>query len=98
MEIQAWIVPGLCALHNFIRLHDSSDDAQFSDAQDLLFADEDTLECGDLATRAMSTEEQHRAIERRDAISEAMWLQYQQWCQAGGSGYEEVPDEPLTIL
>ena len=59
MEIQARILPALCALHNFIRLHDPSDDAQFPDAPDLPFRAEDTLECGDLATMATSTEEQH---------------------------------------
>ena len=74
VEVQAKIVLALCALHNFIRIHD----------QDDLFSEEEELETTRTAPERqpedyrgyISEEERSRASTKRDEIAHAMWAQY----------------------
>ena len=86
MEIQAWIPPALCALHNFIHYHDPSDITDFDDVCNHGVG----LELGELATSAVGPPEQERAGARWDQIVNDMWVQYQQSLQSGDDDYEVV--------
>lgn len=79
MKYQVRIPPALCALHNFIRIHDPSEIEDFND----VLGDPDRT--GELAEGPATREERDRADARRDFIAESMWESYQAWlAQAEG--------------
>lgn len=74
MDIQARIPPALCAIHNFIRIHDPQDIENFADVVDG-YGDE--AGSGTLAEHAVTQAEKERAGAKRDAIANQMWEDYQ---------------------
>lgn len=79
LQMQAMIVPALAALHNFIRLHDSSDViASASDAEQSSQNGYPTgpTEIGELGFH-ISAEERTQAALKRDRIALDMWADYQ---------------------
>lgn len=81
MEIQARIPPALCALHNFIRVHDPEEIGDFVDVQ----ADpEPARRDGILGEGPAAQGERRRANRRRDDIAKAMWTSYVQWQEEHG--------------
>ena len=77
MPVQAKFITALCALHNFIRIHDPLDDMDLTQEELDLILDEDRPAAGVLQ-RGVSREETERATERRDLIASQMWQQYQE--------------------
>jgi hypothetical protein len=80
MSIQARIPPALCAIHNFIRIHDPTEIEEFAD-EDFIDLDPGELR-GDLAEGPADRTERQQATEDRDNIAAAMWGDYIQICQA----------------
>ena len=74
MEVQAHIPPALCAIHNFIRIHDPHDIEEFADIE----GHNVDVESGALAEHAVTQEEKGRASAKRDAIASQMWDDYQE--------------------
>lgn len=75
MAIQAKIPTALCAVHNFIRIHD---DDEINDFQDIDEDPEPGQEReGELAPGPANAAEKVAADKRRDRIAEAMWVDYQ---------------------
>lgn len=73
LNIQAQIPTALCAIHNFIRVHDP-DEATLSEVADF-FVDDNS---GSGFNPAGSAEEvESEASMKRDQIAEAMWDDYQ---------------------
>lgn len=73
MAIQARIPPALCAVHNFIRIHDPDEIDEF----DLDIGDQDPGHVyGELAEGPALHAEKDRAEIRRDNIAQAMWDSY----------------------
>jgi hypothetical protein len=80
MAIQARIPPALCAIHNFIRMHDEDEIFDFEDVV------EDPIPGafhGELARGPAGAAERQRADTKRDQIAQAMWDSYQALVQAG---------------
>ena len=79
MDLQARIPPALCALHNFICCHDSSDINDYADMNHLgvshLWADDP--EIGDLAMHALTSADRESADAKWEQIAKAMWDEYQ---------------------
>jgi DDE superfamily endonuclease len=77
LEIQSFIPPALCALHNFIRRYDPDDILDFDkDIDDLLHGETLEMELGELAAGAVSARAHEWASKMRDDIAQAMWDQY----------------------
>ncbi|TFK59919.1 hypothetical protein BDN72DRAFT_780076, partial [Pluteus cervinus] len=82
ITMQAKLVPALCALHNFLRIHDPSEDPVSNFAQE----PNTTIQTGDAApvteietqAEGEETDEYRRASNRRDKIAQAMWAAYQE--------------------
>lgn len=72
-EVQAKIVHALCALHNFIRIHDP-DDLDASTQEELARVPQDPIAADFGGT--ISAGEQRQATSRRDRIAMAMWEEY----------------------
>lgn len=70
---QARIVPALCVVHNFIRVHDPSDLPDISDDEEPEVSPPD----GGLRGGFVSNAARERAIAQRDAIAEAMFAHFQ---------------------
>jgi hypothetical protein len=83
--IQARIPPALCALHNFIRLHDPDEISEYTDdvleIQLLRNDDDDT---GELAVGPPTRQARTRANQRRDRIATEMWDSYQEYLRERG--------------
>ncbi|KAI5887602.1 uncharacterized protein SCHCODRAFT_02552658 [Schizophyllum commune H4-8] len=88
MQYQALLPSALAALHNFILEHDftereevteaiSSSATAFLDRQPL-----DPIHFGALAARVPGRAEARRAKQKRDAIAQAMWDDYQAYLAA----------------
>ena len=73
-EVQAKVVPALCALHNFIRVHDP-DDLDDQDWQGEIEQQTPAPSMADLGSR-INRAEQDRAIARRNQIAHDMWDDY----------------------
>lgn len=74
VEVQAQIPAALCAIHNFIRLHDSQGD-ELPDAEELIARDADDRD--DVARQIeFIAEENNQVTQRRDFIAQAMWNDY----------------------
>jgi hypothetical protein len=74
LVVQTKLVPALCVLHNFIRVHDPDDKEGDEEAEvDTNQAVQQRVEdFGHTITPA----ERARAGQKRDNIAEAMWAQY----------------------
>ena len=80
MAIQARIPPALCAVHNFIRIHDENEIHDFDNVM------EDPIPGafhGELARGPAGAAERQRADAKRDEIAQAMWDSYQQLVHTG---------------
>jgi hypothetical protein len=75
LETQAKMVPAICVLHNFIRIHDIDDlpdILQHPQVQEGL-----ANNSGDLGNGDVSAAESNRASILRDSIAQDMWASYQ---------------------
>ena len=73
-EVQAKVIPALCALHNFIRIHDP-DDLDDQDWQEEIERQYPSPGVDDLRGR-IDRAERSRAVARREKISNDMWADY----------------------
>ncbi len=78
MAVQARIPPALCALHNFIRTHDSEEIGEFP--PDLVDPSQGEQN-GSLGQGTASRAEVRRAQALRDQIAQDMWEDYQRELQ-----------------
>ena len=77
MTFQARIPPALCAVHNFIRIHDPNEILNFNnDTQDLNSGLENDSR-GVLAEGPANLEEREAAKVKREEIGNRMWHDYQ---------------------
>lgn len=76
MEIQAQIPAALCAIHNFIRIHEPEDQAGLEPGTEGPYypnaGDNHVYDVGILE----ENDTQRAVVQRRDAIAEAMWRSY----------------------
>lgn len=72
MAIQARIPPALCAIHNFIRIHDPDEIQDFEIDENI-----DIEPYGELAPGPAGRQERARGTARRDIIAQLMWESYQ---------------------
>lgn len=76
VQVQAQIPAALCAIHNFIRLHDSQEDEEQEDG-----CIHGRAEAGDDVVRQVGFVEangdNNGVVQRRDNIAQAMWNDYQ---------------------
>ena len=80
MAIQACIPPALCAVHNFIRVHDEDEIHEFVPN----LHDQDSRDFyGELVAGPAVHAEKERAETRRDNIAQAMWESYQELVNGG---------------
>ncbi|CDO78156.1 hypothetical protein BN946_scf184541.g2 [Trametes cinnabarina] len=87
MKYQVRLPPALCALHNFIRLHDPSEINDFIDIHE----DPDRPpSTGELAQGPATRAERERANARRDYIATSMWNSYQEWARQAEEAQEMV--------
>ena len=80
MDFQARLPAALAAIHNFIRMQDPEELADFVDMEDTEWG----FVSGELATGQPRRAERDQANVRRDAIASAMWVQYQAELQRRG--------------
>ena len=73
-EVQAKVVLALCALHNFIRVHDP-DDLDDQDREEEIERRPPMPTTADLRNR-VNQAERDRATARRDKIARDMWEEY----------------------
>jgi hypothetical protein len=73
MKVQAQIPPAVCSIHNFIRVHDPQEVAQFHDTE---YFEPELY--GELGTGPPGQAERDEAAVRRDTIASQMWVQYQE--------------------
>jgi hypothetical protein len=79
MTMQARLIPALCALHNFIRIHDPSDDMDITQEEiDEMLEDERPSVEGNLQTGVTAVETE-RASRWREQIAQSMWVQYRDY-------------------
>ena len=88
MDVQARIPPALCAIHNFIRIHDPDELAEY--AEDSVDEQPGTRisDQGELAHGPPNNQSRERASARRDQIAKAMWDSYQGYIRRGGNPME----------
>lgn len=82
-EMQAKFVAALCALHNFIRIHDPDDQADEPAGRPEVSRGGSHTNVEELGGQITEVE-RDRASERRDNIAKAMWTSYQQVLQERG--------------
>ena len=73
-EIQARVIPALCALHNFIRVHDP-DDLDNQDLQEEIERQSPVPGVAELRNRVNQAEKK-RAVARQEQIASNMWADY----------------------
>ena len=73
-EVQAKMVPALCALHNFIQIHDP-DDLDGQDWQEEIERQPLVPSAADLRSRVSQAERDHAAA-KREKIACDMWNDY----------------------
>jgi hypothetical protein len=76
MEIQARIPAALCAIHNFIRIHDTADDIILTDDDH----DGNPFDHDHVASASAAAEIDEPSA-RRDRIAERMWADYLVVCR-----------------
>jgi hypothetical protein len=75
LATQAKMVPAICVLHNFIRIHDVDDIPTANDTH--IQAEEPLMPIMEGLGGDISTAERNRATELRESIAKAMWESYQ---------------------
>jgi hypothetical protein len=80
MSIQARIPPALCAIHNFICIHDAD---EIHDFESVVEDPVPGIFHGELARGPAGAAERQRADTKRDEIAQAMWESYQELVHAG---------------
>ena len=73
-EVQAKVIPALCALHNFIRVHDPGD-LDDQDWQEEIERQGPVLSAADLKNK-VNQAERDRAAARREKMANKMWNDY----------------------
>lgn len=73
-EVQAKVIPALCALHNFIRVHDPGD-LDDQDWQEEIERQGPVLSAADLKNK-VNQAERDRAAARREKMANEMWNDY----------------------
>lgn len=76
LPTQTKLVPAICVLHNFIRVHDPNDDVNITEVYLSRRAPRRTAQ--DFSTQ-ISNQEKARANARQDEIAKGMWRQYQEY-------------------
>lgn len=83
LDMQVRLVPALCAVLNFIRIHDPHDameclqgDQLGTDIHDAA-GGEVAMQIQEVRTGSVSKAESHRADARRDQIAHRMWVDYE---------------------
>ena len=71
LPTQAKMIPAICVLHNFIRVHDVNDIPVVNEPWRA-----GRTQVGEVG-RDISSEETNRASELRESIAKAMWASYQ---------------------
>lgn len=88
MSVQAQILPGLSAIHNFVLDHDPNDIDHFLRGNEEDFdpnpGQMQDNDFGVLAQSAVTAVEKGRATQNRDRIAEEMWRDYQEILRARG--------------
>ena len=95
LEIQAQIPAALCAVHNFIWVHDSNKGEHLSGPE---FSDDNFCHAGEVYSaenQPLHGQNSSPATLHHDAIAQAMWDHYLQVCSDGIVRGEEVEDEYL---
>jgi hypothetical protein len=87
LEIQARIPAALCAIHNFMRTHDTDDSLTEPEFMD------HTLNDHDHDASAAVAAEADCSSERRDIIAQQMWEDYVRICSERESEEEEEDDD-----
>jgi hypothetical protein len=80
MSIQARIPPALCAVHNFICIHDAD---EIRDFEGVVEDPVPGIFHGELAQGPAGVAERRRADTKQDEIAQAMWESYQELIRAG---------------
>jgi hypothetical protein len=75
LATQAKMVPAICVLHNFIRIHDVDDIPTANDTH--IQAEQPLMPIMEGLGGDISTAERNRATELRESIAKAMWESYQ---------------------
>jgi hypothetical protein len=75
LETQTKIVPALCVLHNFIRVHDSEENVVLEE----LSTRAPRRNPEDFSRQGVSAQEKARANTKRDDIAKEMWREYQEY-------------------
>ncbi|KZT20133.1 hypothetical protein NEOLEDRAFT_1076284 [Neolentinus lepideus HHB14362 ss-1] len=85
-ETQAKFIPALCALHNFIHIHDPHDEVhdRYNDHQVAESSRTQSLELPELLGGDIYQAESSWASARRDQIASEMWQSYQRILQERG--------------
>ena len=94
IQIQARIPAALCAIHNFIRIHDPAKD-------EILTADDDDDNMPidhDHEASAAATAEIDMPSARRDGIAQAMWDDYLAICQQRGIRNEDSDSGDESVV
>jgi len=83
LDVQAQIPTALCAIHNFIQIHDADEADVLRDSS--YTANYDSGEDPPMMV-VTGTDGQEGSDERRGCIAQAMWEDYQQICAERGIG------------
>ena len=81
MSIQAWIPAALCAIHNFISIHDSAEEIIYDADNDNTY---NPVDHNDVAPAAAA-----RPSARWGRIAQEMWEDYLAVCMERGTGDDE---------
>jgi len=81
MSIQAWIPAALCAIHNFISIHDP--------ANEIIYADDDNTHNTPVDHVDVAPATADRPSARLDHIAQEMWEDYLVVCLERGISDEE---------
>jgi hypothetical protein len=81
LAVQAKLVPALCVLHNFIRIHDPEDEEELDSDDDEVEVEADqeiqiTQQRKEDFGCSITPAEREQAARKRDDIAKAMWAQY----------------------
>ena len=94
LQIQARIPAALCAIHNFITIHNPADDTTLTVDDD---DDNAPFNHDHEASTAASTEID-TPLMKRDCIAQVMWDNYLEICQQRGIGNEDSESETSSDL
>ena len=89
LEIQAWIPAALCAIHNFIRTHDTDDTDDILTEPEFIDHASDDHDDASIAAAV----EADRSSNRHDIIAQQMWDDYMRICSKRGINEDEEDDD-----